>query len=1124
MPRPQISNRKGMGRARPSLKISRRLSPWSGALFVMRWLVSVSLVVAIVVGGIRFLSLPHGAGALDFTSHIIGVETGAVGVLGMAAADLDNDDDVDVVTAGLDGVKVYINNDDGTFTVKLVDDEDGVRVQIIDLDEDGSLDLLVALKSTSPSVKWYRNNGELEFSGTTVGTGTDGVAYAGDIDADGDVDIVTATLEGGEVTLRRWMNEGGLFTSTTLGTNTGVKAVVIADISGSGYQDIITGGASGVQRWRTTDGFTWSRIDIDDGNTGQEHLVVADVNGDNKEDIVAAEPGDDVVVLYRNLDFSTFERVALEGNVDAATVVIVDLDEDGDEDIVVAGQDDNMVYWFDNSGSEEFTKRAVATGLQSVFGALVVDVDGDDDFDVIAGDHMQGNVYWYERVRAKPVATAPDSILQSKDGRGRVAFETTLSDGDRDPMRIRVLYSLDGEKWYKPWLVEATPMVGSVDLKNSNGYQIGSINAIDTDSNSSVKLTMVWDTRSVQNTGGPILGDEGAVRLRIIPRDGVGNGQAVTSSNFRVDNEPPRLDKMTLVAISGNEAELSWEKAQESSSFEYVVSYGTNHTAVLERGADIWDKDDDSAMGSADTTGTTITGLLGGKFYSFKLFITDEPGNVTGVPSLRGTTSVAAVAPSPTAGLGETRLPVSTASPGPGGVAVVSVVPLPTSLLASEPPFLEVNLPPVADAGEDQVVNPDSLVILDGISSVDPEGAALSYSWRQISGPKAELAFARTATPSFNALGENEVYIFSLTVRDFKGLTATDRVTVATRSLPESSLDVLESAGEDVEVVEDRPLVVQGLLRPLDIGMFILSLLFIVVAMLDRVSHTVFRGGLAWFSKVMHGGGGQSEGRVVHYKTGEPIAGAQVLIYSTDGKRVAKRHTDARGVFSVSFPSEDCTIAVKGEGFTFSPAAAELPIREGYTIYSGGTLNVVGRKGSLQIIIPMKPTGEKISTWRAQFLHLWQILQGRGSLLFWPVLVVGSALNTFLMFWVPGALFLVIEVAYVAVVFVKIVLETRARPSYGLVRNAITHVPLDLAVVRLYERGTNRLVTTRVTDGRGKFFALPPPGVYTVTVTKPGYATFSREDVRIAVRHGETLQMKVNMMPLAQAAMAASGI
>ncbi len=50
--------------------------------------------------------------------------------------------------------------------------------------------------------------------------------------------------------------------------------------------------------------------------------------------------------------------------------------------------------------------------------------------------------------------------------------------------------------------------------------------------------------------------------------------------------------------------------------------------------------------------------------------------------------------------------------------------------------FLIPNLPPVADAGNDQSVRQCSIVQLDGSASFDPEGAPLLYGWRLIDAPE----------------------------------------------------------------------------------------------------------------------------------------------------------------------------------------------------------------------------------------------------------------------------------------------------------------------------------------------------------------------------------------------------
>ncbi len=62
----------------------------------------------------------------------------------------------------------------------------------------------------------------------------------------------------------------------------------------------------------------------------------------------------------------------------------------------------------------------------------------------------------------------------------------------------------------------------------------------------------------------------------------------------------------------------------------------------------------------------------------------------------------------------------------------------------------------------------------------------------------------------------------------------------------------------------------------------------------------------------------------------------------------------------------------------------------------------------------------------------------------------------------------------------------RKRKAFGVVYNAITKVPIDLATVRLYDAATNRLVRSMVTDAHGQYFFLAMPGQYRLVVAKHG--------------------------------------
>lgn len=92
-----------------------------------------------------------------------------------------------------------------------------------------------------------------------------------------------------------------------------------------------------------------------------------------------------------------------------------------------------------------------------------------------------------------------------------------------------------------------------------------------------------------------------------------------------------------------------------------------------------------------------------------------------------------------------------------------------------------VNQPPVAEAGDDQVLGPGAAASLDGSASRDPEGDSLVYTWRQVEGPAVTLINATTANPSFAVpagLAADTTWAFELRVNDGSLTSAADLVRV----------------------------------------------------------------------------------------------------------------------------------------------------------------------------------------------------------------------------------------------------------------------------------------------------------------------------------------------------------
>ena len=89
-----------------------------------------------------------------------------------------------------------------------------------------------------------------------------------------------------------------------------------------------------------------------------------------------------------------------------------------------------------------------------------------------------------------------------------------------------------------------------------------------------------------------------------------------------------------------------------------------------------------------------------------------------------------------------------------------------------------INTPHVVEAGERQIIDERSMVVLQGNAS-DTQGS-VSVQWEQISGEAVDIEGANTLTASFRApsTSDDETLVFRLTATDGEGVRASDDVSV----------------------------------------------------------------------------------------------------------------------------------------------------------------------------------------------------------------------------------------------------------------------------------------------------------------------------------------------------------
>ncbi len=102
-----------------------------------------------------------------------------------------------------------------------------------------------------------------------------------------------------------------------------------------------------------------------------------------------------------------------------------------------------------------------------------------------------------------------------------------------------------------------------------------------------------------------------------------------------------------------------------------------------------------------------------------------------------------------------------------------------------------------------------------------------------------------------------------------------------------------------------------------------------------------------------------------------------------------------------------------------------------------------------------------------------------------PVIAAAAAVNV-----VVGGTSLAAELMmYARLIFSQplLLLKRRKQKKWGVVFNAYTKMPVDLATVRLLRGNTKQITRTQVTDTKGRYFMVANPGEYTLETHKEGY-------------------------------------
>ena len=281
-----------------------------------------------------------GDGASNFDAPISssgGPGSGGVGFI--ETSDLDHDGDLDVVSDGPSGARVYLNDGNGSLTFRENIGSNG-PVVLGDINNDGFDDLINADQFGTGDVSVYLNDGDGTFSlSTSFAESTDPYRLnLIDLNNDSNLDLISTDLTSGNVSTRMGNGSGGFGAQTVYSPGASAMELDFGDVNGDGHVDMIgiTNFAFGAYlRLGRSDGTFESASTVSSLPNIAFTFQLQDLNGDGAEDVVTTT-GTQAQSYINNGDgvFTLADSVSITGN-GTERVAFGDFDGDGVADLVV---------------------------------------------------------------------------------------------------------------------------------------------------------------------------------------------------------------------------------------------------------------------------------------------------------------------------------------------------------------------------------------------------------------------------------------------------------------------------------------------------------------------------------------------------------------------------------------------------------------------------------------------------------------------------------------------------------------------------------------------------------------------------------------------------------------------
>ncbi|MBD8527067.1 FG-GAP-like repeat-containing protein [Pseudomarimonas arenosa] len=384
----------------------------------------------------------------DRSRILVGPQT-ADGAVDLSLHDLDQDglDEIVVTASAAKQNVVYRYAGSSLLSQTLTATAAGFPIghALVDTDRDGDLDIVFAdfnggdikLRSNTATHRsvMYPASGRRALALPAAGYSAD-FAFA-DTNSDGQLDYATVTGAGANAYLREMSPElvpNDVVSMGSGGTRLSMESLAFADFDRDGDPDLLAAFSDTV-RLVASPNLPAGSYQVLALSGGANNVAAADIDGDGDVDIIESLSTAGIRVRRASSDTPTYDLQTIAISQIAFDMEVADFDRDGDVDVVYsskagASADPVQLRLLTNNGSGAFTESSLAVPAGREAGRIeLADVDGDQRIDVICGGRNVMKPFW---VSGAPGHASSDIDSAALRGNLDVQAADVDADGDLD--------------------------------------------------------------------------------------------------------------------------------------------------------------------------------------------------------------------------------------------------------------------------------------------------------------------------------------------------------------------------------------------------------------------------------------------------------------------------------------------------------------------------------------------------------------------------------------------------------------------------------------------------------------------------------------------------------------------